>query len=180
MISRTRAGFDAIAACPKPVIAAINGHALGGGCELALCCDYRLMVEDGRSRIGLTEVQLGLMPADGATQRLPRLIGLARALPMLYEGSRLSGTEAAQAGLVMAVTPAEFGTALDSLTTRLAGVAPQAFALIKDAVRRGLELPLQAGIQIERENFARACMSEDAVIGVSSFLTGKVPDFRGR
>ena len=172
--------FETVAACRKPVVAAIYGHALGGGCELALCCDYRLMVEDGRSRIGLTEVQLGLMPADGATQRLPRLIGLARALPLLYEGSRLSATEAARSGLVLAVPPAEFGAALDGLTTRLSRIAPQAFALIKDAVRRGLELPLQAGLQLERENFARTCMSEDAVIGVSSFLTGKAPDFRGR
>ena len=178
----TRMGtcFEIVAGCPKPVVAAIYGHALGGGCELALCCDYRVMVEDGRSRIGLTEVQLGLMPADGATQRLPRLIGLARAIPLLYEGRRLAAREAEQIGLVTAVAPAEFQPALEDLTSRLAKGSPRAYALIKDAVRRGLELPLEAGLSLERENFARACLSEDAVIGVSSFLTGQEPDFSGR
>src|SRR5207237_2167898 len=86
--------FSAIERCPRPVIARINGHALGGGCELALCCDYRLMVEDGRSRIGQTESSLGIIPGAGGTQRLVRLIGRARALPMLYESTRLSAAEA--------------------------------------------------------------------------------------
>src|SRR5437879_13258290 len=71
---------------PKPVVAAINGHALGGGCELALCCDYRMMLDDGRSTIGLTETSLGLIPGAGGTQRLPRLVGLARGVQMIFEG----------------------------------------------------------------------------------------------
>src|SRR4030088_2118459 len=94
----SNAGFDAIAACPRPVIARLNGHALGGGCELALCCDYRVMVEDGRSRIGQTESALGIIPGAGGTQRLVRLIGRARALPMLYESTRLSAAAAEGGG----------------------------------------------------------------------------------
>src|SRR2546430_2794169 len=94
MMRANGAGFNAIAACPRPVIARINGHALGGGCELALCCDYRIMVEDGRSRIGQTETSLGIIPGAGGTQRLPRLVGRAAALPLLYETRRLSAAEA--------------------------------------------------------------------------------------
>ncbi|HEV2952521.1 MAG TPA: enoyl-CoA hydratase/isomerase family protein, partial [Candidatus Dormibacteraeota bacterium] len=90
MVRPLLAGFGAIESCPKPVIAAINGHALGGGCELALSCDYRIMVEDGRSLIGQTEVALGITPGAGGTQRLTRLIGKARALPLMIEGTRLS------------------------------------------------------------------------------------------
>src|SRR5215831_6704648 len=92
---RVAAAFSAIEACPKPVIARINGHALGGGCELTLCCDYRVMVEDGRSRIGQTESALGIIPGGGGTQRLVRLVGRARALPLMYESVRLSASEGA-------------------------------------------------------------------------------------
>src|SRR5205807_4775139 len=100
IMEESTAGFDAIASCPKAVIARVNGHALGGGCELALCCDYRVMVEDGRSRIGQSEAPLGIIPGAGGTQRLPRLIGKAKALPMLLEGKRLSAKEAEEVGLV--------------------------------------------------------------------------------
>ncbi len=86
--------FAAIERCPKPVIAAINGHALGGGSELTLCCDFRIMVEDGRSRIGQTESSLGIIPGAGGTQRLPRLIGMARAKRYIIESTRLSAREA--------------------------------------------------------------------------------------
>ncbi len=90
LMKRMNAHFNAVEACPKPVIAAINGHALGGGSELTLCCDYRIMVEDGRSKIGQTESALGIIPGAGGTQRLPRLIGRARALRFLIESTRLS------------------------------------------------------------------------------------------
>jgi enoyl-CoA hydratase/carnithine racemase len=171
--------FSAVARCPKPVIAAIYGHALGGGCELALCCDYRLMAEDGRSRIGLTEVNLGLMPADGATQRLPRLVGVARALPLLYEGRRLTALEAEGIGLAIAVTPQDYHAALGELAARLAKGPTRVLGLIKDAVQRGFDMPLDAALQLEREHFARACLGDDALIGVSSFLSGKEPEFMG-
>ena len=177
----SNAGFSAIEACPKPVVARINGHALGGGCELTLCCDYRIMVEDGRSRIGQTESALGIIPGAGGTQRLPRLIGRARALPLLYESRRLSAAEAEALGLVnRAVPPEQLDQAVDELAARLARSATLAIALIKDAVNRGLEVPLDEGLAIEARNFARSALSEDAVTGITAFFQKSDPEFKGR
>src|SRR6195256_2962040 len=115
-MKRMNAHFSAIERCPKPVIAAINGHALGGGSELTLCCDYRIMVEDGRSKIGQTESALGIIPGAGGTQRLPRLIGKARATRYLIESTRLSAKEAEAVGWVdQAVPPEEFQVAVGEL-----------------------------------------------------------------
>lgn len=181
MVQGTGAAFAAIEQCPKPVIAAINGHALGGGCELTLCCDYRVMVEDGRSRIGQTEAGLGIMPGAGGTQRLPRLIGKARALPLLLEARRLSAQEAEAIGLVTrAVAPQEFSPAVTRLAEQLAKAPTRALALIKDAVLRGLEMPLQEALAVEARNFARASLTEDAVIGIMSFMSKQEPQFKGR
>ena len=175
------AAFNAIEACPKPVIARINGHALGGGCELTLCCDYRIMVEDGRSRIGQTESSLGIIPGAGGTQRLPRLIGRAAALPLLYESTRLSGSEAQAIGLVnRAVEPAELDGAVDEVAGRLAKAATFAIAMIKDAVNRGLDVPLEQALDIEARNFARTVLSEDAVTGIVAFFQKSEPEFKGR
>lgn len=179
--ARLRAHFDAIATAPKPVIAAINGHALGGGCELALCCDYRVMVEDGRARIGQTETSLGIIPGFGGTQRLLRLVGKARALPMLYESQRLGAKEAEAIGLVnLAVAPERFREAVRELAERLAKAPTFAIAMIKDAVERGQDLPLEQALEVEARDFARATLSEDAVIGVMAFLTKQEPEFKGR
>jgi enoyl-CoA hydratase/carnithine racemase len=173
--------FDTLAATPKPVIAAINGHALGGGCELALTCDYRVMVEDGRSKIGQSESALGIIPGAGGTQRLVRLIGKARAYPMLLESRRLSAKEAEAVGLVdRAVAPEEFAAAVDELAQRLAKAPTVALAMIKDAVNRGMDLPLDEAQEIEARNFARASLSEDAVTGVVAFLQKTEPEFKGR
>ena len=181
IMKRSTAGFEAIASCPKPVIARINGHALGGGCELALCCDYRVMVEDGRSRIGQTESSLGIMPGAGGTQRLVRLVGRARALPLLYESVRLSAAEAEAIGLVnRAVEPGELDATVDELAGRLARAATFAIAMIKDAVNRGQDLPMDQALAIEARNFARAALSEDAVIGIVAFFQKQEPDFKGR
>ena len=181
MMRESGAAFDTIAACPRPVVARINGHALGGGCELALCCDYRVMVEDGRSRIGQTESSLGIIPGGGGTQRLVRLIGRARALPLMYESTRLSAAEAEAVGLVSrAVPPAELDAEVDELAGRLARSATLAIALIKDAVNRGQDLPLPDGLAIEARNFARAVLSEDAVAGIVAFFQKTEPEFKGR
>ncbi len=111
--------FAIVERTPKPVIAAINGHALGGGCELALCCDYRLMLDDGRSTIGLTETSLGIIPGAGGTQRLPRLVGRARGLQMIFEGRRLTAPDALQIGLVDAsLSPDDFETAVQAKARR--------------------------------------------------------------
>ena len=179
-MKRMNKHFDTIEHCRKPVIAAINGHALGGGSELALCCDYRIMVEDGRSRIGQTESSLGIIPGAGGTQRLPRLIGKARALRYLIESTRLSAREAEAVGWVdRAVAPEEFPTTVDELAGRLARAATFAIGLIKDSVHRGLDLPLHDAIEIEAQNFARAALSTDAAIGIMSFLSKQEPEFTG-
>jgi enoyl-CoA hydratase/carnithine racemase len=179
-MQRMNGHFSAIEECPKPVIAAINGHALGGGSELTLCCDFRIMVEDGRSKIGQTESSLGIIPGAGGTQRLPRLIGKARATRYMIESTRLSAKDAEAVGWIdKAVPPDEFAAAVDGFATRLAKAATLAIAMIKDAVRRGYDLPLDEAIKIESQNFARAALSTDAAIGIMSFLSKQEPEFTG-
>jgi enoyl-CoA hydratase len=179
-MKRMNSHFSAVERCPKPVIAAINGHALGGGSELTLCCDFRIMIEDGRSKIGQTESSLGIIPGAGGTQRLPRLIGKARALRYIIESTRLSAKEAEAVGWVdQAVAPEEFAAAVDQRASRLARGATLAIAMIKDAVRRGYDLPLDEALEIEAENFARAALSTDAAIGIMSFLAKQEPEFTG-
>ena len=179
-MKRVNKHYDAIEHCPKPVIAAINGHAQGGGCELALCCDFRIMVEDGRSKIGQTESALGIMPGAGGTQRLPRLIGLARAKRLIIESSRLSAWEAEEVGLVdRAAAPEEFGAAVDELAAKLAKGPTFAYAMIKDAIHRGFNSNLHDGLDIEMENFAKVSLSTDAAIGIMSFLAKQEPEFTG-
>src|SRR2546421_4702931 len=172
--------FNAIERCPKPVIAAINGHALGGGSELTLCCDFRIMVEDGRSRIGQTESSLGIIPGAGGTQRLPRLIGKAKAQRYIIESTRLSAREAEAVGWVdRAVAPADFEAAVDEQANKLARAATFAVAMIKDAIHRGYDLRLEEALEIEAQNFARAALSTDAAIGIMSFLSKQEPEFTG-
>src|SRR5579864_2463604 len=180
LMRRMNHRFGAIERCPKPVIASINGHALGGGSELTLCCDFRIMVEDGRSRIGQTESSLGIIPGVGGTQRLPRLIGKAKAIRYIIESTRLSAKEAEAVGWVdRAVAPDEFQGAVDELAGRLSKAATFAIAMIKDAVRRGRDLPLDEALKIESENFARASLTTDAAIGIMSFLSKQQPEFTG-
>src|SRR6202140_1016297 len=180
VMKRMNDHFSAIERCPKPVIAAINGHALGGGSELTLCCDYRVMVEDGRSRIGQTESALGIIPGAGGTQRLPRLIGKARAMRYLIESTRLSAREAEAVGWVdVAASPEDFQASVDSLAARLSKAATFAIAMIKDSMRRGLDRPLDEALEIEAVNFARAALSTDAAIGIMSFLSKQEPEFTG-
>jgi enoyl-CoA hydratase len=172
--------FNAIERIPKPTIAAINGHALGGGSELTLCCDFRIMVEDGRSKIGQTESSLGIIPGAGGTQRLPRLIGKARAQRYIIDSTRLSAREAEAVGWVdRAVGPDEFQPAVDELAGRLAKAATFAIAMIKDAIRRGEDLRLDEALEIESQNFARAALTTDAAIGIMSFLAKQEPEFTG-
>ena len=180
LMSRLNAHYNTIERCPKPVIAAINGHAQGGGSELTLCCDYRIMVEDGRARIGQTESSLGMIPGAGGTQRLPRLIGKAKAMRFLIESTRLSAKEAEAVGWVdLAVAPDQFQAAVDELAGRLAKAATFAIGLIKDAIHRGFDLPLEQALEIESEDFARATQSTDAAIGIMSFLSKQEPEFTG-
>jgi enoyl-CoA hydratase/carnithine racemase len=138
------------------------------------------MVEDGRSRIGQTESSLGIIPGAGGTQRLPRLIGKAKAMRYLIESTRLSAREAEAVGWVdRAVAPEDFHSAVDELAGKLAKSATLAIAMIKDAVHRGYDLPLDEALEIEARNFARASLSNDALVGIMSFLSKQEPEFTG-
>ncbi|BAS26080.1 enoyl-CoA hydratase/isomerase family protein [Limnochorda pilosa] len=173
--------FGRIEALPYPTVAAINGHALGGGCEFSLACDFRLMVDDGRSEIGLPEVRLGLFPGGGGTQRLPRLIGEARAKELILRGWRLKAPEARQIGLVTDLYPAEtFADQALDFTRRLALQATQALAFAKRNVHRSLEVPLSEGLKGEQEDFAAVVVTEDAREGIQAFFEGRKANFRGR
>jgi len=176
---RGRNLFEEVASFPRPVIAMINGYALGGGCELALACDLRIA---GRSaRLGQPEVNLGLIPGGGGTQRLPRLIGLGRAMRLIMTGELIDAEEAERIGLVDQVVEDE---ALESTTRelaeRLSAHSPLALQLIKEGVRATMEMPLSAGLRFERELFVRAFGSEDRIEGTEAFLEKRRPEFKGR
>jgi len=186
--SRPRGGEDALRNSPfsivertaKPVIAAVNGHALGGGCELALCCDYRFMLDDGHSTIGLTETSLGIIPGAGGTQRLPRLVGRARGLQMIFEGARLRAPEALQIGLVDVALPAgDFEAAVQAKAFALSKMATRALGYAKRAVLEGTETDLAAGLRLERELFFEVVTTPDAAEGLGAFVAKRPADFTG-
>jgi enoyl-CoA hydratase len=165
----------------KPIIAALSGHALGGGCELALCCDYRIMVDDGRATIGLTETSLGLIPGAGGTQRLPRLIGKGAALKMIIESTRAKAPQALQLGLVdIIATPEEFDAAVQAKAEQLATLATRAVGLAKRAVLEGLDTTVAEGLAIESRAFAETQTTEDIREGVGAFLEKRKANFTGR
>jgi enoyl-CoA hydratase len=171
--------FEVLADHPKPTIAAINGYALGGGCELALACDLRIAARS--ARLGQPEVALGLLPGGGGTQRLPRLVGLGRALRMILTGDLLDAEEAARIGLVDEVVDDDaLAGRARAVANRIAAHSPVAVKLIKQAVRAAAELPLSAGLALERELFITAFASEDRAEGVAAFLEKRTPAFRGR
>lgn len=171
--------FDELAAFPKPVIAMINGYALGGGCELAMACDVRVA---GRSaKLGQPEIRLGLLPGAGGTQRLPRLVGTGRALRLVLTGELIDADEAERIGLVDAVVDdAELRTYTASLAAAMAAHSPVALRLAKAAVHAAVELPLAGGLALEREMFITAFSSDDMREGVAAFLEKRQPSFRGR
>ena len=177
-----QACFTRLEKSPKVIIAAINGHALGGGCELALACDYRIMVNDGRASIGQTEINLGIIPGAGGTQRLPRLIGRGKALEMMLEGTRITADEAERIGLVnQAVAPEEFDAAVKAKAEKLAAGAPIAQGLTKKAVNDGLGMErIEDALEVEMKAFVEAVQSEDAVIGIMAFFSKQTPEFTGK
>jgi len=176
--ANARRHYDVMDDSAKPVVAAIHGYALGGGLETALACHYRVAVPS--AKVGLPEVQIGILPGAGGTQRLPRLIGMARAKRYIIESTRLSAMEAEAVGWVdRAVAAADFHSAVDELAGRLAKAPTFAIAMIKDAVRLGYDLRLEDGLEIEAHNFARAALSTDAAIGIMSFLSKQEPEFTG-
>jgi enoyl-CoA hydratase/carnithine racemase len=164
-----RRALDAVAAVPRCVIAAISGFALGGGCELALACDLRIASE--RAKLGQPEILLGIIPGGGGTQRLARLVGPAKAKDLVLTGRQVAADEALRIGLVDEVVPPdELQPRALALAAELARGAVVAQELAKRAIDRGLEGPLDAGLALEQDLFAEVFGTEDARIGVASFL----------
>jgi enoyl-CoA hydratase len=164
---------------PKPVIMAINGYALGGGCELALCGDVRIAADT--AQLGQPEINLGVIPGFGGTQRLARLIGRDRAKLLIFTGERVGAEEAYQLGMVDRVVPAAgLMDAAYELAASLAGKAPRALALVKAAVNGGLDLPLDEGLKLEADLFGHVVNTEDRREGTSAFLEKRQAQWSGR
>jgi len=164
---------------PKPVIAAVNGYALGGGCELAMSCDLRIAAES--ARLGQPEINLGIIPGWGGTQRLARLIGKGRALELLFTGDMIAARDAERIGLVNRVTSdGELMEEATKLARKIAAKASIALRLIKDAVHQGQEMDLARANALEADRFALCFSTEDQKEGMTAFLEKRTPKFRGR
>jgi len=165
-----------IAALPVPTIAAINGYALGGGLELALACDLR--VAAAGAKLGLPEVGLGLIPGFGGTQRLPRLVGVGRALDLILTGRHVPAEEALQMGLVNRVADDAVAAAAE-VARQIMKNSPVALALAKESVARGSDVPLPEALEIEADLFGMACTTYDMREGTAAFLEKRAPEFKG-
>jgi enoyl-CoA hydratase len=171
--------FGRIAAMGKPVIALVNGFALGGGCELAVACTLRIASE--RAKLGQPEVKLGLLPGYGGTQRLPRLVGRAAALKMVLTGEPVDSVEALRIGLVDEVVPAgELMMRGEAIARMMVAVAPVAVRACLDAVRDGADMPLGKALELEAEAFGRLCATEDKREGTAAFLEKRAARWVGR
>jgi enoyl-CoA hydratase len=171
--------FDEIAAYPKPVIAMINGFALGGGCELALACDLRVAADT--AKLGQPEINLGIIPGGGGTQRLPRVVGTGQAMRLILSGEIIDVAEALRIGLVDVVHPAaELREKTLEMARAMATKSPVALQMAKSAVRAAAEMPMAAGLAYETELFATCFASDDKREGVAAFLEKRPAEFTGR
>ncbi len=171
--------WDAIRALRTPLVAAVSGYCLGGGCELAMLCD--LIVASETAQFGQPEINLGVLPGAGGTQRLTRAVGKALAMDMILTGRFLSAQEALQAGLVARVVAREaWLTEAKRVGREIASKSPVSVRLAKEAVDQAFQSPLAAGIEFERRAFYLARASEDATEGLTAFVEKRKPDFKGR
>jgi 2-oxoglutaroyl-CoA hydrolase len=181
-IDFTDLGHEVTAAArsPKPVVVAVDGYAFGVGLELVLSCDIRLATE--RSRFALPEMNLGMIPGSGGTQRLARLIGLSRAKHHVMTARRITGQEAADWGLVAELHPdrAALDAAVEALVDKLLGFSPLALRAAKEVLDRGIDAPLYSGIELERKAYAMLRSSHDFAEGVAAFGEKRKPEFTGR
>ncbi|MHA6258402.1 enoyl-CoA hydratase/isomerase family protein [Sporosarcina sp. CAU 1771] len=176
---QTHRALNKVDFCSKPTIAVINGFALGGGCELALLCDMRIAEE--QALLGVPECTLGLLPGGGGTQRLPRLIGEAKAKELMYTGEHITADEAFRIGLVNKVVPKGEGMEAGlELARKICKNSPIAIRNIKKAVDEGIELPLVKALEREAELFQELFLTEDVKEGVQAFLEKRKPSFTGK
>lgn len=163
---------------PRPVIAAVNGFALGGGCELAMACDIRLASE--KAKLGQPEVNLGIIPGYGGTQRLPRLVGRGKAMQLILTGEMISAQEAYRIGLVDEVYPPEqlMDKAFE-MAALIATKGPIGIAMAKECINRGLDVNMTAGCDLEKANFGAICATGDKNEGMDAFLEKRKPNFTG-
>jgi enoyl-CoA hydratase/carnithine racemase len=174
-----QAVLDLIENLGKPVIAAINGFALGGGCETAMACTIRIAVET--ARFGQPEVALGLIPGGGGTQRLPRLIGKGRALQLILSGEMISAQEAYRLGLINEIVPASgLIPRAEAILKKIASNAPMAVKYALEATNKGLETSQSEGLSLEASYFGLCAATEDKREGTAAFLEKRAPQFRGR
>ena len=174
-----RALTSLIEATPQPVVAAINGFALGGGLEMALACDLRIASDN--AVVGLPEVRLGIIPGAGGTQRLPRVVGAARARELILTGRRIAASEALALGLVTEIVPAsELRTRASALAAEIALGAPLALRAAKEAIRDGVEAPLDQALELEDRCYLRLVPTQDRVEALAAFRERRPPRFEGR
>jgi enoyl-CoA hydratase len=171
--------LDLIENLGKPVVAAINGFALGGGCETAMACTIRIAVET--AKFGQPEVKLGLLPGGGGTQRMPRLIGKGRALQLILSGEMISAQEAYRIGLVNEIVPAaDLITSAEGILKKIASNAPIAVKFALEAANKGMETSQSEGLLLEASYFGLCAATEDKKEGTAAFLEKRAPQFRGR
>ncbi len=170
---------DHLESLTKPVIAAIHGFCLGGGLELAMCCDIRVASED--AQLGQPEIKLGLIPGGGGTQRLPRLVGIGRALLLNMTGDFIDARTAYEWGLVERVVPKEdLASSALGIARTIAERSPVAIGVLRELARTTRDLPLEEGLRREADGFRRCLASEDGAEGVAAFLEKREPEFTGR
>lgn len=171
--------YEHVAGCSLPVIARINGHALGGGLELALACDVRIAHE--RAKLGSPEINLGIIPGGGATQRLPRLIGEGQAMRLILSGDLIDAEEAAEIGLVeMVAAGEEFDNIVTELVTSIAEKSPVALSYAKEAVKAAGRMGVRDGIDYEAQLFTQLFATEDKNEGIDAFFEDRDPEWQGR
>ena len=181
MARRAQRVFRRIETLGKPVIACIDGFALGGGCELAMACTFRLATP--AARLGQPEIKLGILPAYGGSQRLPRLVGRSTALKLILTGDPIDAAEALRIGLLDEIVPGDREALLlraRALATQIAAMPPLAVAAAIEAVAFGADLPLEEATVLEAEIFGRLCATEDKREGAAAFLEKRPPTFQGR
>ncbi|UCC74868.1 MAG: enoyl-CoA hydratase/isomerase family protein [Gemmatimonadota bacterium] len=171
--------YSAVERFPKPTIAMINGFCLGGGCEVALACDIRIASD--KAKLGQPEINLGLIPGGGGTQRLPRLVGQGHAMRLIYTGDAIDAASAEKIGLVDEVVPQdELKGRVMELATKIAEKSPAALQATKESIRAAWQMPLDQGLRFEKAWFGLLFSTQDMHEGVSAFLEKRKPEFRGR